>query len=79
MSDKYIFDDWSDINQCDNCEHWWNSSCDGVKESCNSFKATRKSTIPQEIKRANRLLKWAFILCFFNALILALHILGEAI
>lgn len=76
MEQKPIFDDWQDIQQCESCEHWWNNTCDGSKSSCNAFKPTRRTEIPQKIKsleEAVESLRWR------NALLgvaFILHIIG---
>lgn len=59
------FDDYSELNECTNCEHWWTSACDGPsfgsERPCNGFKASRRVSIPEDIKalqRAYTALKW---------------------
>ena len=46
-----VFDDY-EVN-CNECEHYWCSDCDGVpineKRNCASFKATRTVDIPKQI------------------------------
>ena len=46
------FDEWSEVD-CNQCQHYWNDSCDsvqqGVKRPCNSFLATRKVNIPAKL------------------------------
>jgi hypothetical protein len=48
-----IFDDY-DVD-CNECTHYWDSSCDGVpidkKRNCTSYKATRTVDIPMQIKK----------------------------
>ena len=58
MEQQTRFDDWQDINTCEQCEHWWNNTCDGSKSSCNAFKPTRRTEIPQEIKSLKSSVKW---------------------
>ena len=52
--EKKIFDDFPKVD-CNDCEHWWDSSCDGVykgtERQCKTFKATRGINIPSEVKR----------------------------
>ena len=47
------FDGWEKVD-CNDCGHYWLNQCDGVKKDgekpCNSFLATRKTSIPEEIK-----------------------------
>lgn len=48
------FDDYSEVNECTNCEHWWTSACDapsfGSERPCSGFKASRRVSIPEDIK-----------------------------
>lgn len=47
------FEDWTTVD-CNECEHYWTNSCDGVckgsQKPCNSFLATRSVIIPEQIK-----------------------------
>lgn len=58
---KPIFEPWEEVD-CEKCERWWTSSCDGVtvgyRKPCNSFLATRHTSIPLEIARLRSALKW---------------------
>lgn len=51
---KSRFDDWKDVQDCNDCQHYWNNTCDaptdGSKLRCNSFLATRKVNIQRQIK-----------------------------
>ena len=62
MKDKILFDDWSEVKDCNGCEHYWNKLCDGTKigseKRCTAFKATRKVDIPEEIKALRKDVKW---------------------
>ena len=73
-----IFEDWEEID-CNDCSHYWDNSCDGVKTThkgskmlCNSFIATRSVIIPLKIKRLERLNIWLSVWC----LILTILIVG---
>ena len=51
------FSEWVEVD-CNECQRYWDNSCDGCKDSvkgsktpCNSFLATRSVIIPQEIER----------------------------
>lgn len=48
-----VFSEWEDCD-CNECEHYWDSSCDGVKKDkkkpCNQFVATRSVIIPKQIE-----------------------------
>jgi hypothetical protein len=63
MSDttkKSRFEDWEDVD-CNDCVHYWDSSCDGVKKGskmpCNSFSATRSVVIPEKQKALEKAFK----------------------
>ena len=50
------FSEWVEVD-CNECQRYWDNSCDGCKDSlkgsktpCNSFLATRSVIIPQEIE-----------------------------
>lgn len=55
------FDDYSEVNECTNCEHWWTSACDGAslgsERPCSGFKACRRVSIPEDIKALQRALE----------------------
>lgn len=55
------FDDYSEVNECTNCEHWWTSACDapsfGSERPCSGFKASRRVSIPEDIKALQIALK----------------------
>lgn len=62
------FEDWTDVD-CNDCARYWDSSCDGVskesKRQCNSFLATRRIVIPEQLKtlmKANKRILVAYIL-----------------
>ena len=46
------FEDWEEVD-CNDCSHYWDSSCDGASRGsrigCNSFLATRKVVIPERL------------------------------
>lgn len=65
-----LFDDWSDVKGCHECEHYYTNACDGFSEQqegvCNAFKLIRGIDMPRQIKRleaASRLQSVALILC----------------
>ena len=74
---KSCFDDWQDINQCEQCEHWWNNTCDGSKSSCNAFKPTRRTEIPQEIESLKTTIKHLVVGNIIQAVALMIHLIGE--
>lgn len=57
------FEDWQDVN-CNECEHYWNNTCDGVckgsQKPCNSFLATRSVVIPAQLNALRTHLKWLY-------------------
>lgn len=56
------FDDWKDVVDCNDCGHYWDNSCDGVKtgssKPCTAFIATRSVVLPSKIKRLESAIKW---------------------
>ena len=62
MSKQPVFDDWNDLVECNDCTHYWNDTCDGVKKGsqkpCTSFLATRSVVIPAQVKSLQNALKW---------------------
>jgi hypothetical protein len=56
-TEKKIFDDFQEVS-CNDCEHYWDTSCDGVPEGskrlCNGFKATRSVILPAKIERLEK-------------------------
>lgn len=64
MSDEpKRFSEWVEVD-CNECQRYWDNSCDGCKDTlkgskmpCNSFLATRSVIIPQEIKQLKKAVK----------------------
>lgn len=68
------FDDWEDVVDCNECQRYYDNSCDGTKvgykKKCNSFVATRSSDLParlsnlearhRELRTSHLLLEFAF-------------------
>lgn len=57
--EKKRFDEWE--VDCNTCERYWLNQCDGAKcgskakkQPCNSYLASRKVVIPQQIKSLER-------------------------
>lgn len=48
-----IFDKWEYVD-CNECQNYWNNTCDGVRNTreslCTAFIATRSTDIPEQIK-----------------------------
>lgn len=57
MSDKKIFEEYTPVD-CNDCESYWNDSCDGVPEGverrCTAFKATRRVVLPSRIEAVEK-------------------------
>lgn len=55
------FEDWEEVD-CNDCSHYWDSSCDGVSKGsrvgCNSYLATRSVVIPAKINALENRVKW---------------------
>ncbi len=77
-----IFDDWEDVKECDDCERYYNSQCDGMdigkKRKCTQFVATRSRKFEDDLRnleRECRRLKWyavalnAFVITFLVSLL----------
>ena len=80
MSDHKRFDEWTEVD-CNDCQHYWDSSCDGVCKGaeafCTSYVATRKVVIAEKV---NALEKWNKWLTFGVAgcnILLSLHIIFQ--
>jgi hypothetical protein len=63
-----VFSEWEDCD-CNQCEHYWDSSCDGVgkdkRKLCGQFSATRSVIIPEQIKDLEKqvtILKWCVVI-----------------
>lgn len=80
------FDGWDEVD-CNDCAHYWDSSCDGVKTSvkgsqkpCNGFLASRKVDIPQKIERLRKVVRGLCLALILNSIALILislsHLLG---
>lgn len=57
---KKRFEEWKRV-ECEDCDHWWNDSCDGVTEGverrCTAFKATRRVVLPAKIEAVEKALE----------------------
>ena len=74
-SEQKIFDDFQQVD-CNDCSHYWDDSCEGVKKGsekrCTSFKAVKRVDIPVQIKRLRSTVKglvWA-VTCLSVAMII---------
>ena len=55
------FEEWEEVD-CNDCTHYWDSSCDGASKGsrigCNSYLATRSIVIPAMLNTLERRVKW---------------------
>lgn len=69
------FEEWEEID-CNDCSHYWDSSCDGAskgsKIGCNSYLATRSIVIPERLNSLEKRVKWLEIWNLIFMLLLAL-------
>lgn len=72
------FEDWEEVD-CNECSHYWDSSCDGAskgsKVGCNSFSATRKVVIPERLNTLEKRFKWFKIGCILTDIALIGHLI----
>lgn len=56
-----VFGDWSDVKDCNECERYYTSQCDGVHEGqkrpCKEFLATRRGNIYKDIDESEKRLQ----------------------
>ena len=56
-----VFDDYSEVKECTECESWWTNQCDGASEGlnrpCTAFKAVRRVSIPEDIRQLKQAIK----------------------
>ena len=84
MSDPKRFDDYQEVVDCNECSHYWDSSCDGASKGsrvgCNSFLATRSVVIPEKLnsleKRVKSLDGHLIILYAIVVILIIGHIMG---
>ena len=83
MSEQRRFDGWDDVD-CNDCAHYWDSSCDGVSKGynkpCNGFLATRSVVIPSQINALKTQIKGLYVALTIEAaaiLIMAVILLGK--
>ena len=75
-----VFSEWEECD-CNQCERYWDSSCDGVKKnkrkSCNAFMATRSVIIPEQIKDLYKQLKFVTWGEIIITVLIIIHVIGE--
>ena len=61
MEQPKRFEDWVHVD-CNECTHYWDSSCDGASKGsrigCNSYLATRSIILPSRLKKLESRVKW---------------------
>lgn len=74
------FDNWNEVD-CNDCSHYWDSSCDAVskgsKVGCNSYLATRSVVIPAKLNSLEKRFKWHLIASILVDIAFALHLLSH--
>lgn len=73
------FENWHEVD-CNECARYWDSSCDGVQalqKPCNSFLASRKVQIPEQIKALEKSVKRLRIAGVLTSIALILHLLSH--
>ena len=78
MGEQKRFENWEEVD-CNDCACYWDNSCDGVKEGtkkpCNSFVASRKVSIPGQIKALQQSVKTLWFMVTLIVALLSYHIL----
>lgn len=81
MEEKKIFDEA--VVECNNCEHYWDSSCDGTpikkERNCTSYKATRREDIPEQIKRLEYRVNKLYRCSLMVDIVIILHLISHMI
>ena len=61
ITESKVFSEWDTQVDCNNCGHYWDDSCNGTPKdkarSCNSYIATRRVVIPEQIKELEMQIK----------------------
>lgn len=77
--EKKVFEDWK--VDCNECAHYWDSSCDGASKgknrSCNSFSATRSVILPEELKQLRKQVKSLSLCVSMLGIAIIIHCVGE--
>lgn len=75
--EKKIFDE--PTVDCNECSHYYDSSCDGTpikkERKCTSYKATRREDIPEQIKQLKHNVHSLWISSLFIDTAIIIHIL----
>ena len=74
------FEGWERID-CNDCGHYWLNQCDGVKKEaekpCNSFLATRKVVVPEQLNQLEKRVKRLSISMILTSVALILHLISH--
>lgn len=77
------FDDWVDVNECNECGHYWSDACDGtplgLERPCRVFKATRKMDIPEQLRKVREEVKDVRKFSRVFAVMFILHLIVEVV
>ena len=80
--DSKIFEDWYKVD-CNQCERYYDNSCDGVQKGstkpCNSFLATRSILIPKQLKSLQRRIDWLSVIVAVLCLIKIISVIWRVI
>ena len=80
---QVLFDDWSEVKDCNGCENYWNKLCDGTKvgteKRCTAFKATRTVDMQEEIKSLKERVKWINVSLILCGIALVGHLLSHVL
>lgn len=76
------FSDWEEVD-CNDCTHYWDSSCDGAtrgsRVGCNSYLATRSIVIPHQIKRLENRVAWIEFVIAFECIVVGLLFIARSV
>jgi hypothetical protein len=79
--DKSKFDDWSDVKDCNDCQHYWNAMCDGTplgsEKSCKSFLATRKVNMQGDLESLRKRLNTLNVVLILYGLAFVIHLISK--
>ena len=72
------FEEWGMVD-CNECTHYWDDSCDAVKQddrrNCNSFLATRRVVIPARLNALEKRVEGFRTAGIIVSVVLLVHIL----
>lgn len=75
MEQNKRFEEWDEVD-CNECTHYWDNSCDAVKQDerrqCNSFLATRRVVIPARLNALENRVRLLSIGCMLSGIAIVL-------